>query len=300
MKKGSVFDIQRFSISDGPGVRTSVFFKGCNLRCVWCHNPESQALKTEIQYKESLCIGCGKCIRICENGAHQLNELLRHIYKRNLCKECGECTRSCNAKALELVGKDMCVEAILNEVVKDCALYKLSGGGITLTGGEPLLQPEFAASLLKAAQAEGIHTAVETAGFVRWDSLEAVATHTNLFLYDVKGFDSKRHAKNAGSGNERVLANLKKLALIAEIFIRMPLIAGLNDSLEEAAMGTEFLKSLEGVRQIELLPYHRFGEAKYPLVGRTASCFEAPSLERMQAIAKIFEKTGKKVIVHTA
>lgn len=300
MITGKIFDIQRFSISDGPGVRTSVFLKGCNLRCAWCHNPESQSVKTEIRYAVNKCIGCGLCINACPNGAHRVNERSEHIFQRSKCSACAECTDVCNSRALEVIGREFTVDQVMDEVLKDRELYEFSGGGMTVTGGEPLVQKEFTHELLKAARTQGIHTAVETAGYAPWDTLEMLAMETDLFLYDVKGFDSERHRMNTGKENDVILANLQRLSEKTRVFVRMPLIAGLNDSLEEARLCAQFLEQLEGVEQIELLPYHRFGEAKYILVGREAVCFEAPLKERMNALRAIYEDAGKKVIVHSS
>lgn len=300
MITGRLFDIQRFSISDGPGVRTSVFLKGCNLRCAWCHNPESQSMKTEIRYAVNKCIGCGLCVHICPNGAHRVNERSEHVLQRSKCSVCTKCVDMCNPRALEVIGKEFTVEQVMDEVLKDRELYTFSGGGMTVTGGEPLMQKEFTFALLKAAHAHEIHTAIETAGHASWDALEMLAQETDLFLYDVKGFDSEHHRMNTGQGNEQILDNLQRLSQKARVFVRMPLIAGLNDSLEEARLCAQFLKTLGGVEQIELLPYHRFGEAKYALVGRKAVCFEAPLKEHMNALAEIYENAGKKVIVHAS
>lgn len=298
MNVGKVFDIQRFSINDGPGVRTSVFLKGCNLRCAWCHNPESQAFHTEIRYTADKCICCGLCIEACPVDAHRLNSMGMHMYERVKCKLCKRCAEACSAHALEVVGRNMSVEQVMEVVRKDSDLYDYSGGGLTVTGGEPLMQAEFTLALLRSAHAELIHTAIETAGEAPWVVLKRIAAECDLVLFDFKGFDSERHQMNTGVRNDRILANLQKLAKERRLFVRMPLISGVNDFCQEAERAADFLSRLPGVEQIELLPYHRFGEPKYADMGRKAQCFGAPDSEKMKRLTQIYRQTGKKVIEH--
>lgn len=300
MISGRLFDIQRFSINDGPGIRTCIFMKGCNLHCTWCHNPESQASQPEIRYQPEKCIYCGSCISVCPSSSHRINERFVHTFQRSKCISCTQCANICNTKALDLIGREFTVEQVIAEVLKDQELYDLSGGGMTLTGGEPLVQPTFALALLQAAHVEGIHTAIETAGCVSWNTIERISKETDLFLYDLKGFNPKQHFLNTGQDNKLILTNLQRLAQEHHIIVRMPLIADLNDSTEEAKRYANFLEPLNGITQIELLPYHRFGEAKYAPLGRKVTCFNAPSAEHLQRLADIYSAIGKQVIVHTA
>ncbi len=300
MRRGMVFDIQRFSVSDGPGVRTTVFLKGCNLRCLWCHNPESQNAKQELQIQEKSCIHCGACIGNCEKGALYVTGEGKYELNRALCDGCGACTAVCCTKAVSLTGRRMIAEEVLHEVKKDLEMYRISGGGMTVSGGEPLLQPAFTEELLRMAKACGIHTAVETAGDVSYEHLSKIAGFTDLFLYDIKGYDAEGHRKNTGRTNGRILENLKKLSERSHVFVRMPVIAGKNDSPEEIRKTSKFLRDLVGVEQIEVLPYHRFGEGKYECYGRRAECFQAPTDEQLEMLAGILKETGKKVIVRSA
>ena len=297
MIKGNVFDIQRFAVSDGPGVRTTVFLKGCNLRCVWCHNPESQSFKQEIRVQEQNCIYCRKCIDACYSQAMYLDNNGKRIIDRKRCNVCGSCIENCYTEALSVMGREMSIDAVIHEVEKDSAMYKISGGGMTVSGGEPLLQLEFTEKLLKSAKELGIHTAVETAGCVPYKYLERIEIYTDLFLYDIKGYDTQNHKKNTGKGNEQILENLSRLSEKNRIFVRMPIIAEKNDFKEELQGTAAFLRNLVGVEQIEILPYHRFGESKYAALGRNVEHLEAPDEEKLKFILQLMEYTGKKVIL---
>lgn len=292
--KGVVFDIQRFSISDGPGIRTTVFLKGCNLKCLWCHNPESQHLDQEIQFFANRCIGCGKCIEVCPYGAHEVRNGER-IFRRGLCRKCGRCVESCYAGALVMAGRQMTVEEVLNEVMKDRDLYRISNGGVTFSGGEPLLQTEFLKALLIECKNQGLHTAVDTAGHVAWKEFEAVMPYVDLFLFDIKVVDEQTHIKATGVGNHRILENLRKLAWSSEIWIRVPIVPGINDSEKEMEDIALILNRLEGVKLIELLPYHRLGENKYASLGREFTRFEVPSDKHMSRLADVLKRRGFEV-----
>lgn len=296
MKKGCVFDIQRFSLSDGPGIRTSVFLKGCNLRCLWCHNPESQLSGVEIEYLAKRCFACGKCVEACPNGAQFIDAKGIHGFDRSKCDRCGLCTSVCEAKALKCAGSYMTSGEVMDEVARDEELYFISGGGLTISGGEPLLQPDFVMELAAMAKKYGIDTAIETAGFVNYGIIKEISPNIDLFLYDLKAYAEDTHIACTGQGAEKIRDNLSRLARHARIWVRIPLVKDVNDDPEEIEQMAVFLRSLEGVEQIEMLPYHTFGEGKYLQIGRNVVRFQKPNEKRMQALESILKTTGKKVI----
>ncbi len=265
-QKGVVFNIQRFSIHDGPGIRTIVFLKGCPLRCQWCANPESQARKPVLMYNARNCIGCRECERACPLGAISFKDGAHPSIDRNLCDSCGLCVASCCTGALHFEGYWTTVEEVLTEVRKDEAFYKNSGGGMTLSGGEALLQAGFAYALLAAGKQQGLHTAVETTGMTRPEVLTKIAEQTDLFLYDVKHYDTVKHQAHTGVPNAQILDNLRLLIESgAHVVARIPVIPGFNDSLEDAADFGRLLKELQ-VEEVNLLPFHQMGQHKYDLL----------------------------------
>jgi pyruvate formate lyase activating enzyme len=260
--EGFVFDIQRFSIHDGPGIRTTVFLKGCPLSCLWCHNPESQDPKPEIFFTASKCIGCLFCARMCERGGHRFADG-KHVFDRSGCIRCGSCTRECYPQALEVAGKEMTAEEVIAEVKKDLAFYERSGGGMTLSGGEPLMQFEFTKAILEAAKAAGLHTCLETCGYATPERVMAVRPLTDLFLYDIKETDSVRHREYTGVSNDRILANLSALSAAgAKIVLRCAVVPGLNDRPDHFAAVAKLAEALAGVQAIDVLPYHPLGTSK--------------------------------------
>ncbi|WP_243343543.1 glycyl-radical enzyme activating protein [Anaerococcus sp. AGMB09787] len=265
-QKGIVFDIQKYSIHDGPGIRTIVFLKGCPLRCIWCSNPESQNTKPEIMFRKNLCIHCGKCVSICLNNA--IGPQNKYWIDRKKCISCGECVNVCPSSALTLKGKEMTVEDVINEVKKDETYYRNSGGGITLSGGEALLQYKFAKELLKACHAKGWHTAVETEGYISKEVIMEVVPHIDLVLLDMKTYDTNLHYKYTKVHNEVIKENAKLIQSMTRTIIRIPVIPGVNDSVEEFSSIVKFVKTLDNVEQIHILPYHNYGENKYYLLGR--------------------------------
>lgn len=264
---GTVFDIQRFSIHDGPGIRTNVFFKGCPLRCLWCHNPESYLRARQLQYNPVLCIGCGSCFTRCPAGAHVTVDG-GHQILRDRCRSCFACVEECYARALEAVGGEMTSEEVLSEVLKDRPFYEQSGGGMTLSGGEPFAQPAFALDLLRQAKAAGLHTCVETCGFGRSEDFLAAVPLVDLFLFDYKETDPDLHREFTGQASDGILANLRLIdAKGAKIVLRCPLVPGYN--LREAHLAgiADLSRSLRGCEAVELMGYHRLGDSKVDRLG---------------------------------
>jgi pyruvate formate lyase activating enzyme len=261
---GLVFNIQHFSIHDGPGVRTTVFLKGCNLRCYWCHNPESLKAAPEIQFIPSRCIGCGACVEACP-----LSREVTTARFTPACLNCGACAEVCYSGALTLAGKEYGVGEITELLLKDRKLMESSGGGVTFSGGEPLLQADFVAAVFAALRAEGIHTAVETASNVPWESFEKILPCTGLFICDIKAPDTELHRRGTGVGNERILENLRRLAAAgADILFRIPVIPYYNDSVDCILETGAFIKSLERPLPVELLAFHNICAGKYDALGR--------------------------------
>ncbi len=260
---GTVFDIQRFSVHDGPGIRTIIFLKGCPLRCRWCSNPESQDWQRQLAYNINDCIHCGKCLQACNHNALSFTPIF-HVNKEK-CILCGDCSNACYPGALHMEGELKTVPELIKELKRDNNHYRRSGGGITLSGGEALAQATFSAALLQACQEQGWHTAVETAACVPREKLEKTLPYINLVLLDIKHADSKKHEAFTGKPNELIQENARFIASFpnTELIIRVPVIPGFNDQPEEIAAIARIADSLPGVKKIHLLPYHRMGENKY-------------------------------------
>lgn len=270
-----IFDLQRASYVDGPGVRTTVFFKGCNLKCKWCHNPESQKFERQILFYKNKCTHCGKCAEVCPNDLKN-------------CTFCGRCELYCPSSARRVCGEEKTASDIFKKIKADKAFYETSGGGVTFSGGECMLQPELLTELLKMSHDEGIHTAVDTAGNVPFELFEMILPYTDLFLYDLKCFDEKKHINGTGVSNVLILENLKKLVKKgADIIVRVPIIPGFNDSDDEADKMSAYLREL-GIKKIELLPYHAMGEAKYSALGMDFTTYNVPTKEKMEHLKNIF------------
>jgi pyruvate formate lyase activating enzyme len=313
MTTGIVFNIQRFSIHDGPGIRTAVFLSGCSLGCFWCHNPEGLERAAQIQFYPERCIGDGACARVCPQGAHVLEGHLtmanRHTYLRELCQACGECVEVCNAEALKLSNRCMSSEQVAAEAGRDREFYAASGGGITLTGGDPLVQWAFSLAILKECKAAGLHTALETAAHCAWENLEALLPHTDLTLLDLKHMDEAAHLQATGASNQLILANARRLALSGKaLIVRTPVAPGFNDTPEEIAAIAHFVGELDQLalaarRQpipglaLELLPFHRLAENKYKSLGLPygAASLQPPGLEKMNELAAAARAGGLTV-----
>lgn len=290
--KGRIFNIQRFSINDGPGIRTSVFVKGCNLHCLWCHNPESISPQQEIQFFPQKCLRCGKCVEVCPLGAHRIDELGIHTFDRSLCDGCGLCVENCMNDALVFVAKYMEPGEVVAEVLKDFDYYRNSGGGLTISGGEPMLQKEFVKDVFERTHAAGIHNALDTAANVRWEDLAEVLPFVDLVLLDLKAMDSQLHRKGTGVPNRRVLENAKALAgQDVDLIVRIPVIPGLNANEANMSQAAAFLKDFPRLLYVELLPYHDLGVDKYASLGKTGAqaVFEIPSTETIQKLAQYFQ-----------
>ncbi len=293
--KGLVFNIQKFSLHDGAGIRTIVFFKGCPLLCKWCSNPEGQSFSPELTYNIEKCIGtteCDRCINLCERNAIAQNENKKIEIIREQCNNCGECVDTCPSMALEMLGKFMTAEEVIKSVEEDSSFYVRSGGGLTLSGGEPLSQAEFACEILRAAKSRGIDTAIETSGICNWDAIEAVGSYVDHIFFDIKCMDPKKHEKVTGVSNKSILENYQKLCRHfpeTAITVRTPVIPGVNDSVADIEAINRFIKSTGKASNYELLPYHQFGESKYHKLGKKYQMNGAKPLseEQMKMLKKI-------------
>ncbi len=293
---GILFDIKRFAVHDGPGIRTTVFFKGCPLRCAWCHNPEGIAREPELSFTRQKCALCGACVAACPQGAHRI-DAAGHTIDRSRCTRCGKCVEACYPRALTLYGRAVTVEELLTEVLADRAFYDESGGGVTASGGEPLLQSDFCAALFAACRAEGVHTALDTCGAVPWEAFARVLPHTSLVLYDLKHTDSAAHRRWTGLGNERTLENLLAVGRSGvPVEVRVPCVPTVND--EMIGDMARFLTRVATLTGVRLLPYHDFARSKYAAIGLadTMPHVEKPSPERMEELRAIVRRQGLNVM----
>ena len=297
MITGRIFNIQKYSIHDGPGIRTTVFLKGCPLGCIWCHNPESQSMKQEILFYARRCIGCGKCMEVCKSGAIYTQAGTMH-YDRDKCTSCGSCAAVCYPKAREVAGDVVDINYVMKQIEKDRIFYEESGGGVTFSGGEPLMQPEFLLELLKQCKEREIHTAVDTCGYANTDVLSSICRYTDLFLYDLKHINDDKHIQYTGVSNKLILENLKTLSEMGKrIFIRIPLIPGVNDESDNIRLTSLVLKATPGIEQVNILPYHNIAVDKYNRLGRPNSLMEiaVPTEEAIEQIARKYMEYGIKV-----
>ena len=285
---GKIFNIQRFSVYDGPGIRTVVFFSGCNLKCLWCHNPESISNKQQIKFNPEQCIACNRCFEICENDAHELTNDI-HILNRDKCKVCLNCTKECYAEALAPVYREINLTELEKSILTDEEYFRQSNGGVTFSGGEPMLQIDFLRDILKACKKHNIHTAVDTAGAVGFENFEKILSYCDLFLYDIKAYDGIIHKNLTGVSNKLILENLTKLSQItSNILIRVPVIAGAN--IDEMTGVADFLSGIN-IKKCELLPYHKLGAGKYEHFGiKNINLFDEPDDNLFRDIKDIFKR----------
>lgn len=292
MSNGFLFNIQKFSTNDGPGIRTTVFFKGCPLHCYWCSNPESQSARPQLLWDAAKCVHCEHCMETCPAKAISQQDGL--LSSTPACTGCGRCVQACPQKALTLEGKPYTVEEVLRVCLQDRDFYEESGGGVTLSGGEPLAQPDFAVELLQALKAHGLHTAIETTGFAPEETFARLLPFLDLYLFDCKQYDSEAHKGATGVSNDLIARNLKA-AIDAgkQVIIRIPVIPGFNDALEDAAGFCAHLKSL-GAKDVNLLPFHQFGEKKYEFLSKPYLLHDAKALHEsdLQDYQSIFLENG--------
>ena len=297
---GVVTDIQRFSIHDGPGIRTTVFVKGCPLRCFWCHNPEALEPRPQLQYFPDRCIGCGACVDACPEAAHAIHDGI-HRFDRSRCTGCGLCVETCYARALLMAGEVKSADEIVEVVLRDTAFYETSGGGVTISGGEPLQQPRFTRAVLAACREAGVHTAIETAGHVAWDHLLTVLPETDLVMMDIKTMHTEAHRKATGVSNERILENARRVSENGTpLIIRTPIVPGVNDTVESIDAIAGFAAGLRSLVTYELLRFHMMAGAKYAALGMACQAAELtpPDDELMARLTAAAARRGIAV-THT-
>jgi pyruvate formate lyase activating enzyme len=297
--RGYIFDIRRFSIHDGPGIRTTVFFKGCPLRCVWCHNPESQSASPELILQPRRCTLCGACLEICPHDAiYQVGQQM--LTDRAKCQLCQACVQVCFAEARQFIGQEMSVEQIMAEVERDAPFYDQSGGGVTFSGGEPLFQADFLRTLLQVCKRQEIHTALDTCGFAPFETLESLRGWVDLFLFDLKHMDDTRHRELTGISNRLILENLQSLSRLGHnIYVRVPLIPGANDDDDHLHSLARFVSGLPNLERVCLLPYHTGGMEKYTRLNKAV---QAPTLKpvpesRLSEIKTLFQAYGLETTI---
>ena len=295
---GNIFDIQRFCVHDGPGIRTTVFFKGCPLRCVWCHNPESQKSAVNIAYYGNKCILCGECADVCQNGCHaftvlEATSVPAHVFDRKNCASCGACAEKCSVKAIEKLGKSVSADEVISEVIRDALFYKNSGGGLTVSGGEPLMQADFLAEILTRAKKKGIHTCIETCGFASTETVKKIAPLTDLFLFDIKETDSEKHKLFTGVPLEPIIENLRLIeSLGVSTVLRCPIIPEKNLRDGHLRGIAELCASLKNVTEINVMAYHTLGSAKYDALSMPDEMKDIPPMSdeiKKDCIKKIAE-----------
>jgi len=296
---GTIFDIKKFAIHDGPGLRTTVFFKGCPLACWACHNPEGKEKRNDLLVRAERCTLCGDCLEVCEPGSISLNGGALQL-SRSTCTVCGLCVDACLPGALVIAGREVTVEDVLEEIERDIVFYDQSGGGVTFSGGEPLSQPDFLLELMRECKARDISIVVDTSGHAPLDLVESVAELADLFLYDLKLIDAKRHEDFTGASNETILANLTWLSTNGPpVVVRVPLFSGINDDQDNIAALGRFVAGLSSDHTIDLLPYHCTGIDKYRRLDHAYKMGDAlpPSEEETGEVIRALKAIGLKVLV---
>ncbi len=294
-----IFDIRRFSIHDGPGIRTAVFFKGCPLRCQWCHNPESQSSQPELILRLNRCIHCEACVQSCPNGAVTSSDG-EILTDREKCRVCGACADACFPEGRQIVGQVYLPSQVIEIVERDRVFFEQSGGGLTLTGGEPMMQLPFIRLLLHDARQRGLHTVMETCGYASWQAFASILEEVDLFLYDLKLMDDIKHRQFTGVSNQRILENLKQLTARGKmVIVRLPIIPGVNDDAENLAAAGSFIAGLGQVQRVDLLPYHRIAETKYQNLGKEYLLrgLKSPEPKAMEMIASQLREFGLDVSI---
>jgi pyruvate formate lyase activating enzyme len=296
--RGSIFLIQGFSTNDGPGIRSTIFTKGCPLKCLWCHNPESGQSYPELMTHDDRCIACLKCLEACSLGAITFHPKKGRTLHRNRCNLCLDCVKVCSAKSLTAVGETMTVDQVMAEIIKDELFFNRSGGGVTISGGEPLSQGPFVLELLKACKERGVHTALDTSGYGSWSVLEKLLDYLDLILFDIKHMDPKAHTQGTGKSNALPLSNLRRIPRNIKVWIRLPIIPGYNDSQEN--LNQVIALALEtGAEKISLLPFNRYGDGKYLNLGQKIPLADIEPMkeEKIEEIKTFLEKSGLPVTV---
>ena len=280
---GKIFNIQRYSIHDGPGIRTTVFLKGCMLKCKWCHNPESHSAHSQALCRTAKCVSCGGCVAVCPNSCHAVDDG-GHKYDFSSCTLCGECARVCPSGAMEIVGREESAENIVKTVMRDEMFYKTSGGGVTISGGEPFSQPEFLFEILASCKEKGLHTAIETCGMTTGDNIRRAAELCDLFLYDFKLGDDELHRLYTGASNKQIIENLELLCELKKtVILRCPIVPTVNDNTAHFTAIAQIANRLSNIQMVEIEPYHSLGEVKLEGLGREVNTFETPSAETVEA-----------------
>jgi pyruvate formate lyase activating enzyme len=296
---GLIFDIKRFAIHDGPGIRTTVFFKGCPLSCAWCHNPESRSRKPEVMLRATRCVKCMRCVEVCPTGAIVPDGDIPQV-DRDRCSRCAVCAEACPTDAREIVGREVSAAEVVGELAKDRVFFDESGGGVTISGGEPLLQPEFLIALLEGCRAEGLHSVVDTTGLAPWETVAQVAERADLILYDLKLADSSRHRRWTGVENDLILDNLRRLSAAGRnVVVRIPLIPGVNDNHAELRAMGGFVATLDTAYPVDLLPYQAMGSEKYARLGMKyeLSAVQPPTPDQIEGAAMLLRSCSLTVTV---
>lgn len=289
--KAKIFEIKRFAVHDGDGIRTTVFFKGCPLKCVWCHNPEGISPNPQLAYYNNKCIKCGNCVAVCEAGAQKIDKN-GHFLDRDLCKLCGKCAKVCMGNALRFYGQDFTVEELIPILLEDKEFYIESGGGVTLSGGECLLQADFCEEIMRQLKENGVHTAVDTCGFIPKESIDKVMPYTDIFLYDIKAYDESVHTGCTGRSNEIILDNIKYIDDSGKkTEIRIPYVPSYNS--EQVEKIAEFLRGLKNLTKVRILPYHNYASSKYKSLDMENTLPERlPTQLEIQSVVEEFRKKG--------